>query len=138
MKINAVLEKITMHCPRGPEDYRKQKGKAVEKQAGQRLKRIESGLSIRVGCGVHFATRRQPDTADITEILYYEWDHSDGCKASNVVRIHALPELGCPRLILMQAVWIAAAHEAALCCRHCSGIIESHKNCAAMCLRSGD
>ena len=89
VKANAKLEKIVMHCPRGPQDNRSLKGEASEKQAGHRLKRTEVGLSIRVGCGVHFASRRQPDTPDITEIQYYHWDHSDSCQASTVPSVHS-------------------------------------------------
>ena len=66
VKANAKLDKAVMHCPRGPEDNRNQKGQAVEKSAGQRLKRTGAGLSVRVGCGVRFAARRQPDTPELT------------------------------------------------------------------------
>ena len=92
VKANAKLDKAVMHCPRGPEDNRDQKGQAVEKLAGQRLKRTEAGLSVRVGCGVRFAARRQPDTPELTEILYYQWDHSEACRVSNPTCAITVPQ----------------------------------------------
>ena len=40
---------------------------------------------------MHFAARRQPDTPEITEILYYHWDHSESCKASTSGSALTLP-----------------------------------------------
>ena len=85
LKANAKPEKIVMHCPRAPQDNRSQRGEATGTRAGDRHKRTESVLSIRVGCGVHFAACRQSHTPDITEILYYHWVHSECCKASTPV-----------------------------------------------------
>lgn len=64
-----VLGKISMHCSRGPQDNSKLQARAGEEEAGKRMDRKGLGLSIRVGCTVHFALRVQPDTPDLVEVL---------------------------------------------------------------------
>ena len=61
-------------------DNRNLEANAQEMKAGKRLDRTALGLSCRVGCKAHFAVRVQPDTLDITEILYYNSEHTDACK----------------------------------------------------------
>lgn len=80
VKISAVKSKVTYHCSRGPTDSRDKEATAAEKEEGKRIDRTALGQSCRVGCSVHFTARQQPDTEDITEILYYCTDHSDACK----------------------------------------------------------
>ena len=82
VKKSAVKEKVTMHCSGGPEDHISKVAVAAEVEDGKRLDRIGLGLSCRVGCGVKFGARTQPDIRHITELLYYEADHSDACKVS--------------------------------------------------------
>lgn len=79
-KKNAVFSKIMYHCSRGPEDNRSLEAAAAEPDPKKRIDRTALGLSIKVGCSVHFAVRTQPDTKDITEILYYNSEHSDACQ----------------------------------------------------------
>lgn len=90
LKQSAVKAKMTLHCTRGPIDNRAKEASAVEAQDGQRMDRTALGLSIRVGCTVHFAARIQPETEHITEILYYQTEHSDACKVKNAYIIPLL------------------------------------------------
>lgn len=80
VKVSAVKSKVTFHCSRGPADNRDREAAATEKKDGKRIDRTALGQSCRVGCNVHFTAREQPDTEDITELLYYHADHSDACK----------------------------------------------------------
>ncbi len=77
VKISAVKEKITLHCSGGPEDHISKEAVAAEVKDGKQLDRIGLGLSCRVGCRIRFSARTQPDTEHITELLYYEADHSE-------------------------------------------------------------
>lgn len=68
-------EKGFMHCECGPQDNRDKQPAVQAKQAGSRVKRSELGLSVRVGCPVHFCYKKVPTAPSITEIRYYAFQH---------------------------------------------------------------
>lgn len=88
---DAVLEKVTMHCSRGPKDHRNVEAHAKEKEPGQRVNRTSIGMSVKVGCTAHYAVRTQPDTPDISEILYYVSEHSQACQVD--FRLRSCPSV---------------------------------------------
>jgi len=85
-RIDTKLEGRTLHCSYGPEDFRAKEAKAVPAAKDTRIKRSDLGRSIKRGCKAKFATKIQPGTEDIVEILYYHADHT-GHGQENEVRI---------------------------------------------------
>ncbi|KAK9903370.1 hypothetical protein WJX75_003957 [Coccomyxa subellipsoidea] len=68
-------EKGFMHCECGPQDNREKQPAVQAKQAGSRVKRSGLGLSVRVGCPVHFRYKKLSTAPSITEIRYYTFQH---------------------------------------------------------------
>ncbi|CAL8465892.1 g5428 [Coccomyxa elongata] len=68
-------EKGFMHCECGPQDNRDKQPIVQAKQVASRVKRSQMGLSVRVGCPVHFRYKKLPTAPSITEIRYYAFQH---------------------------------------------------------------
>lgn len=64
-----------MHCECGPQDNRDKQPIVQAKQVASRVKRSQLGLSVRVGCPVHFRYKKLPTAPSITEIRYYAFQH---------------------------------------------------------------
>jgi hypothetical protein len=77
-------EKGFMHCECGPQDNREKQPAVQAKQAGSRVKRSGLGLSVRVGCPVHFRYKKFSTAPSITEIRYYTFQHLNHGKETEV------------------------------------------------------
>ena len=84
MQEHEGAQKGYMHCECGPQDLRGKQPTVQGKQAGCRVKRSEMGLSVRVGCPVHFRCKTIPTAPSIMEIRYYAVEHVNHGKAAEV------------------------------------------------------
>ena len=84
VRLNEYIDKGTLHCSCGPEDNRNllntarhasSDGDSDKPGTFSRMDRTALGCSVRVGCPVRFAFRRQPGTEVIVEIQYYDRQH---------------------------------------------------------------
>lgn len=73
-----------MQCECGPQNLRGKQPTVQGKQAGTRVKRSEMGLSVRVGCPVHFGFKTLPAAPSIMELRYYASHHLNHGKAAQV------------------------------------------------------
>ena len=104
MRRNAVLEKASMHCSYGPEDYRERLSTLPEKGGKMRVKRKDMGLSVKRGCKAHFTYSVHPRTPDIAEIRYFETEHLNHGPAEKVME-HSIVSLSAYPLCMQKMPW---------------------------------